>query len=77
MGIITDVTDNTLVVYGGKPKGARIEAHGDHRMAMSLAIAALFADGESIINGAEAVTKSYPRFFTDLAKLGVRTEELP
>ena len=77
MGIKADVTDNTMVVYGGKPRGAEIEAHTDHRMAMSFAIAALFADGNSIINGAEAVTKSYPLFFTDLAKLGVKIEELP
>ena len=43
---------------------------------MSLAIAALFAGGNSIINGAEAVTKSYPRFFTDLASLRAKIEEL-
>ena len=77
MGIKTDVSDNTMVVYGGKPKGSEIEAHNDHRMAMSLAIAALFADGNSIVNGAEAVTKSYPWFFADLAKLGAKVEELP
>jgi len=77
MGIRTDVTDNTMVVYGGKPKGTEIEAHNDHRMAMSFAIAALFANGNSIINGAEAVTKSYPRFFIDLARLGAKIEELP
>ena len=77
MGIRTDVTDNTMVVYEGKPKGTEIETHGDHRMAMSFAIAALFADGNSIINGADTVTKSYPRFFTDLARLGAKIEELP
>jgi len=77
MGIKTDVTENTMVVYGGKPKGAEIEAHGDHRMAMSLGVATLFADGNSIINSAEAVTKSYPQFFADLAKLGAKVEELP
>jgi 3-phosphoshikimate 1-carboxyvinyltransferase len=76
MGIRADVTENTMVVYGGKPKGAEIEAHADHRMAMSLAIAALFAEGDSIINGAEAVGKSYPQFFADLKKLGAKIEEL-
>jgi len=77
MGIRVDVTDNSMVIYGGKPKGAEIEAHNDHRLAMSLAIAAIFADGDSIINGAEAVSKSYPRFFSDLAGLGAKIEELP
>jgi len=76
MGIKTDVTENTMVVYGGKPGGTEIEAHSDHRLAMSFTLAALFADSDSIINGAEAVTKSYPRFFTDLAKLGAKVEEL-
>jgi len=76
MGIRVDVTDNSMVIYGGKPKGAEIEAHNDHRLAMSLAIAALFAEGNSIISGAEAVSKSYPRFFSDLAGLGAKIEEL-
>ncbi len=77
MRIRTDATKDTIVVYGGRPKGAEIEAHNDHRMAMSFAIASLFADGDSIINGAEAVTKSYPRFFADLANIGAKIEELP
>ena len=77
MGIKVGVDGNNMVVYGGKPKGAEIESHDDHRIAMSLAVAALFAEGNSMINGAEAVTKSYPQFFTDLAKLGAKLEELP
>ena len=76
MGIKANVTDNSMVVYGGKPRGAEMEAHADHRMAMSLAIAALFAEGDSVINGAEAVSKSYPQFFADLKKLGAKTEEI-
>jgi len=76
MGIRVDVTDNSLVIYGGKPKGAEVEAHNDHRLAMSLAVAALFAEGNSIINGAEAVSKSYPHFFSDLASLRAKIEEL-
>jgi 3-phosphoshikimate 1-carboxyvinyltransferase len=76
MGIKVDITDNAMLVYGGKPQGAEVEAHNDHRLAMSLSIAALFAKGNSIINGAEAVTKSYPRFFNDLASLGAKIEEL-
>jgi 3-phosphoshikimate 1-carboxyvinyltransferase len=76
MGVRVDVTDNMMAVYGGKPRGAEIEAHNDHRLAMSLAIAALFAEGDSIISSAEAVTKSYPQFFADLAGLGAKIEEL-
>ena len=76
MGVKTEVGADTMVIYGGKPKGAEINAHNDHRLAMSLTIAALFADGDSIVNGAEAVNKSYPRFFADLLKLGAKVEEL-
>jgi 3-phosphoshikimate 1-carboxyvinyltransferase len=76
MGIRADVTDDVIVVHGGKPKGAELEAHNDHRMAMSFTVAALFADGTSMINGAESVTKSYPGFYRDLASIGARIEEL-
>ncbi len=76
MGIKVDVTKDTMSVGGGKPKGAIIETYGDHRMAMSFAVAALFADGDTIINGAESVAKSYPEFFTDLTKIGARVREV-
>ncbi len=76
MGIKVDVTEDTMSISGGKPKGAVIETYGDHRMAMSFAVAALFADGDTIINGAESVTKSYPGFFTDLAKVGAKVQEV-
>ncbi len=76
MGIKTEVGADNMVIYGGKPRCAEIDSHQDHRLAMSLSIAALFADGECIINGAEAVNKSYPRFFQDLRKLGAKVEEL-
>jgi 3-phosphoshikimate 1-carboxyvinyltransferase len=76
MNISTEVGEDKMVIYGGKPKGAELDSHNDHRLAMSLSIAALFADGSSILNGAEAVTKSYPRFFDDLRKLRARVEEL-
>ena len=43
---------------------------GDHRIAMCAAIAALRADGDVIIQGAESVEKSYPNFFEDYNNLG-------
>jgi len=76
MGVKTEVGDNKMVIYGGKPMGAELDAHNDHRLAMSFAVAALFAGGESIINGAEVVNKSYPAFFSDLLKLGAKVEEM-
>jgi 3-phosphoshikimate 1-carboxyvinyltransferase len=76
MGIKAEVSDNAMIIHGGQPRGAELEAHNDHRLAMSLSIAALFASGSSVINGAETVSKSYPGFFSDLAGLGARIEEL-
>ena len=70
MGVNVHATKNTLTVEGGKPKGTTIDTHNDHRMAMSMAIAALGADGETVIQNAEVVNKSYPGFFDGLKRLG-------
>jgi len=76
MGVKVEISETTMSVYGGRPKGAVVEGHDDHRLVMSLATAALFAKGDTVINGTEAVTKSYPEFFTHLARLGARVEEI-
>jgi 3-phosphoshikimate 1-carboxyvinyltransferase len=58
-----------LVVEGGVPlRGARVRAHGDHRIAMALAVAALAADGSTEIVGADCVNVSFPEFFSLLAQ---------
>jgi 3-phosphoshikimate 1-carboxyvinyltransferase len=49
--------------------GAQIETFSDHRIAMAFAIAALRAEGETLIRDAECVAISYPAFFEDLEKL--------
>jgi 3-phosphoshikimate 1-carboxyvinyltransferase len=76
MGIEVEVTGDEMSITGGSPGGATIDSHNDHRMTMSFAIAALFADGDTIINGAESVAKSYPGFFEDLISLGAKVEEI-
>ncbi len=48
---------------GGALRGGHFSSHNDHRIAMSLAIAATLADGPVVIDGAEAVAKSYPGFW--------------
>jgi len=50
--------------------GARVDSYHDHRVAMACSVAALGAHGDSIIENAEAVSKSYPGFFDDLRSLG-------
>lgn len=51
--------------------GAVVSAGGDHRLAMALAVAGLVADGETVIEGAEAAAVSHPGFWDDLRQLGV------
>jgi 3-phosphoshikimate 1-carboxyvinyltransferase len=50
-------------------RGARIDSFGDHRIAMSFAVAALFAEGETEITGAESAGVSFPEFFEVLSKV--------
>ena len=50
-------------IHGPTPlHGARVNAHNDHRLAMSLAVAAMIAQGETVIEGWECVADSFPNF---------------
>lgn len=67
-----DVTENPdgLVIRGGRPlHSARVDSHGDHRIAMAFAIAGLFAEGETVIGNTECVETSYPGFAVQLGQL--------
>lgn len=66
MEIKVDEFDDGFRVYPGQPKGASIETFGDHRIAMAFAVAGLFADGETTIEGHEACEISFPSFFDAL-----------
>ncbi|MGX8698377.1 MAG: 3-phosphoshikimate 1-carboxyvinyltransferase [bacterium] len=59
-----------LTITGGTLRGGEVEAAGDHRIVMAAAIAGSLAGGAVRIRGAEAVAKSYPRFFEDFTRLG-------
>lgn len=82
MGVSVDPTEDGMIIHGrrnlyggtpaaeGKPlHGAVIDSHKDHRLAMSFAIAALAADGETEIRDAQCVNISYPDFYRDLQSL--------
>jgi len=74
-GVSFEVDGDTLRVTGqGKLHATTIDSHGDHRIAMAAAIGALNATGLVIINNAQAVSKSYPQFFSHLASLGINLE---
>ena len=57
-------------------KEAVVHSHHDHRIAMACAVAALKANGKTIIEEAEAVNKSYPGFYEDLKVLGANVSLL-
>lgn len=59
-----------LTVVGGKPSGGVFYANNDHRIAIAATFLALFAEGDSVIEGAECVNKSYPNFYDDIKRLG-------
>lgn len=63
---ITELPDGLEITGGTSLQGAEVESYTDHRIAMSLAIAALNATGKTIIGGAEAAAISYPEFFDTL-----------
>ena len=63
-GIDIIETDDGMIINGGKPiHGADFKTYGDHRMAMSLAILAQLADGDSTLDDSKCVDVSYPTFF--------------
>ena len=70
MGVLIEERPDGLVVEGGRPwHGAAVRSWGDHRIAMSLAVAALAAaSGETIIEGADCASVSFPEFFAVLER---------
>jgi len=73
MGAQVEEREDGLRVPGSqKLHGAEIDSLGDHRIAMAFAIAALRAEGETLIRGAESATISFPRFFDTLESLAQR-----
>lgn len=70
MAIETSSTPNELVIHGGNPKPAEIDTYGDHRMAMSFAIAGTKQKGMKI-NNPEVVSKTFPDFWNRLKEIGV------
>lgn len=72
MGIKTAEKYESLEIKGGKPRGNRVKTYNDHRIAMSFAVAALSTKGETTIQNAQVVSKSYPDFWDDLQKIGAK-----
>jgi len=75
MGATVEERPDGLRVEGrsaGKLRGAEIEPHGDHRIAMAFAVAALGAIGATVIRDADCAAVSYPNFYEDLDRVAER-----
>ncbi len=76
LGIRVDETDDGAVVHGGRFSGGTVQSHGDHRVAMSLAMAGTVASDEVIVEDVEAVDTSFPGFCDSMASIGVEISAL-
>lgn len=74
VGIKVDINDNEVIIYKGDIYGQNIvfDSHNDHRIVMALSLLSTMFD--ITIKDYEAVSKSYPHYFNDLEKLGVKIE---
>jgi 3-phosphoshikimate 1-carboxyvinyltransferase len=72
---VEELPDGLRVSGPARLAGARCAAHGDHRVAMSLCVAALVADGETIVEEADSIVTSFPGFAAALRALGADVSE--
>src|SRR5208337_324386 len=73
MGAEIEERPDGMKIPGGQHlRGAELDSFGDHRIAMAFAVAALRAEGETVIHGAESVAISFPEFFNLLDMVAER-----
>jgi len=71
MGVVVELQGNEMLIHGGKGlHGAQVHSRHDHRIAMMCAVAGLKATGDTVIDEAQAVSKSYPNFYEHIQQLG-------
>ncbi len=75
MGIHTVTTTDSIEIHGGNPQPACINTYGDHRMAMSFAVAGAHLPGMQIENP-DVVNKTFPNFWNELQKMGVHSQTI-
>lgn len=75
MGADIDELEDGLVVRHSQLNGAVVDTYHDHRIAMSLAVAGMIADGETQVNGVQCIEKSFPNFLSSMQSIGATIEE--
>ena len=69
---IRETDDGMLIEGGSRLRGGEVESHGDHRIAMTMAVAGLVAEGRTSIGSSDAADVSYPAFWDALADISSR-----
>jgi 3-phosphoshikimate 1-carboxyvinyltransferase len=69
LGVGAEARADGLTIRGGRPSAGAFKSHGDHRIAMALAVAANALGAASTVSGWPAVESSYPEFANDLARV--------
>lgn len=77
MGAKVEEQESSLTIHHAPLRGAMLDSHSDHRIAMALTIAALGASTPSHISKADCISKSYPSFVSDMQAMGFCVEVVP
>jgi 3-phosphoshikimate 1-carboxyvinyltransferase len=72
MGAQVEELPDGLIVKGGRLRGARVTGHADHRVVMALAVAGMAAEGETVVETAEAAAITFPTFADLMCRIGAR-----
>ncbi|AKS41698.1 3-phosphoshikimate 1-carboxyvinyltransferase [Wenzhouxiangella marina] len=70
VGVDVTETPDGAVIRGGRVRGGRVDSHGDHRIAMSMAVLGLVSEGDIVVERAQWIETSYPGFVDDMVALG-------
>lgn len=77
MGADITATDDGLIIRKSILTGTQVHSHHDHRMVMSLAVAAMGASGQTTIGSVDCIAKTFPTFMRDFAAIGASIEVTP
>jgi 3-phosphoshikimate 1-carboxyvinyltransferase len=76
MGALVTEHKDGLTIRHSKLKGSKVNGHDDHRVVMALALAGMIAEGETVIDAAEAAAVTYPTFAEDFRACGAKIDIL-
>ncbi len=74
MGAAVEERPDGMIIHGPTLRGAVVDSHHDHRLAMALAVAGLIADGPTTIHDAGVIADSFPNFVETMSALGADME---